>query len=350
MSNIQSRKTDHLDLAATGDVGFRDKTTLFECVTLVHDALPELELDQIDLSCEVLGKTMRAPLLIAGMTGGTERAGKINRVLAQIAEECGYAFGLGSQRPMLRQPETTASYRVREVAPSVVLLGNLGAVQAAEIGVSGVGALAEAIEADAICIHLNPAMEIVQAEGDRGFVGCQRILGRLARELPVPVVAKETGCGISANVAKRLLAEGVEHVDVSGAGGTSWVAVETQRSVGSERSLGELFWDWGIPTAASVMAVAGGSFRTVFATGGMKNGLETAKALALGAHVVGIARPVLQAYEQGGEAGARSYLRRVELELRSAMLLTGAGNLRQLRQVPRIVSGALEQWSSAWQR
>ncbi len=348
MTDIQSRKTDHLELAAKGDVGFRQKTTLFECVQLVHDALPELAMDQLDLTSCVFGKRLSAPLLIAGMTGGTERAGVINRALAKIAQDCGYAFGLGSQRPILRDPATAASYRVRDVAPDVLLLGNIGAVQASDLGTSGVASLVDVVAADALCVHLNPAMEVVQPEGDRSFVGCETTLERLAQSLSVPVIAKETGCGISARVARRLRARGIGHVDVSGAGGTSWVAVETQRSAEGDRGLGELFWDWGIPTAASVLAVAASSFETVFATGGMKNGLEAAKAIALGASVVGIARPVLQAYEAGGEEGARRYLHAVELELKTAMLLVGAKNLKQLRQAPRIISGGLAEWQQLW--
>lgn len=350
MSDIQSRKTDHLDLAAHGDVAFRGQTTLFECVQLVHEALPELALDEVDLSCRIFDRPLRAPLLIAGMTGGTERAGTINRALAKLAERRGYAFGLGSQRPMLRQPATVDTFAVRDVAPQVVLLGNIGAVQAVELGVAGVQPLVDAIAADALCVHLNPAMEVVQPEGDRSFVGCEGVLGELAAGLSVPVVAKETGCGISASVAARLRALGVEHVDVSGAGGTSWVAVETQRTPVEQRALGELFWDWGVPTAASVLACSRHAFVTVFATGGMTNGVQAAKAIALGASVVGIARPVLQAYERGGDEGALAYLDQVERELRTAMLLVGAKNLKQLRRVPRLVTGALRQWDELWQR
>jgi isopentenyl-diphosphate delta-isomerase len=175
-------------------------------------------------------------------------------------------------------------------------------------------------------------------------------LAQLQQELPVPVVAKETGSGISLSVARRLRARGIEHVDVSGAGGTSWVAVETLRTPQAQRGLGEQFWDWGIPTAASVMAVARHSFRTIFATGGMSNGLEAAKALALGAHVVGIARPVLQAYEAGGIEGAERYLAAVELELRTALLLVGARNVKQLGQCPRIINGGLRDWQELWQQ
>lgn len=348
MSDIQSRKTDHLDLAATGDVGFRHKTTLFECVDLIHDALPELSLDEVDLSCTVLGKKLRAPLLIAGMTGGTDRAGEINRALARVAEQRGYAFGLGSQRPMLTRPDTKTSYLVRNAAPEVLLFGNLGVVQAAQMKTNEIATLASEIQADALCIHLNPAMEVVQPEGDRDFRSGLATLTRLQKELPLPVIAKETGCGISASAARRLRAAGIAHIDVSGAGGTSWVAVETQRAREGQRELGELFWDWGIPTAASVLATAPQGFQTVIATGGMQNGLQAAKALALGANLVGIARPVLQAYERGGEPEAHRYLAQVETELRTTLLLTGAKNLRQLRAVPRRVHGELREWAELW--
>lgn len=345
MSDIQSRKTDHLDLCARGDVAFREKTTLFECVELVHDALPELSLDEVQTGCAVLGKPLKAPLLIAGMTGGTPRAGEINRVLASVAADRGLAFGLGSQRPMLTHPEAAASYSVREVASDVLLFGNIGLVQAASIVTSDVQALVDRVQADALCVHLNPAMELVQPEGDRDFRRGEATLAKLQKELNVPVIAKETGCGISAGTAQRLRAIGIEHVDVSGAGGTSWVAVETQRARDDQRALGELFWDWGVPTAASVAAVAQHSFQTVIATGGMKNGLEAAKAIALGAHLVGMARPVLQAYEAGGRQGVESFLDRVEAELRTAMLLSGSANLKQLRAAPRRVSGALKEWT-----
>jgi isopentenyl-diphosphate delta-isomerase len=345
MADISSRKVDHLDLATSGDVGFKQTTTLFECVRLVHDALPELAVDAIDLSTQALGKKLRAPILIAGMTGGTERAQRINRELASIAEERGYAFGLGSQRAMLKKPETRASYVVRDVAPTTLLLANIGGVQAATMTTDAVRELAEAVGADAICVHLNPAMEVVQAEGDRDFRGVLDALARLSRELPIPVVAKETGCGLSASVARRLVAAGVRHVDVSGAGGTSWVAVEAERATGTLRTLGDRFREWGIPTAASVALVSAAGFRTVFATGGVTSGLDVAKAVALGATAAGFARPALQALEQpGGKASAVAFFERVEAELRTAMLLTGSRTTDDLRRAPRLVTGELAEW------
>lgn len=348
MTAIESRKQDHLELTARGDVGFRTQGTLLSDVQLVHDALPELHLDEVDLSCTVLGKRLRAPILIAAMTGGTDHAGAINRDLAKIAEARGYAMGFGSQRPMLVNDAAVNTYAVRDVAPNALLLGNVGAVQAVQLEPEAVLRLAQAVGADALCVHLNPAMEVVQPEGDKDFRGCLPQIARLAAELPLPIVAKETGCGISLSVAQRLAAAGIEHVDVSGAGGTSWVGVETLRASGEGRALGELFWDWGIPTGASVLATHHVGFRTVFATGGLKTGLDIARAIVLGATAGGLARPVIQAYYDGGSDAVVRYLEQVERELRTAMLLVGAANLAQLQKVPRLIGGSLREWDALW--
>jgi isopentenyl-diphosphate delta-isomerase len=344
MADISHRKTDHLDLATHGDVAFKATTTLVECVRLVHDALPDLNYAEIDLGLVVLGKRLRAPILIAAMTGGTERARDINRELASIAEERGYAFGLGSQRAMHVRPDLAPTYEVRHVAPTALVLGNVGVVQARSMSTAEIEALAGAVGADALCIHLNPAMELVQPEGDRDFSSGLATLERLASELSIPVVAKETGCGISARVAQRLRAAGVRHVDVSGAGGTSWVAVETERAAPEGRALGETFREWGIPTAASVALTAPHGFRTVFATGGLRSGLDIAKVIALGANVGGVARGVLQALERDGRSGALALLDQLETELKTAMLLCGARNVAKLARVPRVIVGELREW------
>ena len=344
LSDISQRKTDHLDLTTSGDVGFKQTTTLFECVRLVHNALPELDVDGIDLSTRLFGKRLRAPIVIAAMTGGNDRARAINLELAAVAEERGYAFGLGSQRAMHADGGKASTYQVRKVAPSALVLGNVGVVQASPMTTDEVTALVESVGADALCVHLNPAMELVQSEGDRDFRGGLETLARLVDGLRVPVVAKETGCGLSADVARRLFAAGVRHVDVSGAGGTSWVAVETHRASESRRPLGEALREWGIPTAASVALVADAGFRTVIATGGMKSGLDIGKAVALGADAGGIARPVLQALDSGGREGVHAFFDAVELELRAAMLLVGAADLDALRRAPRVVLGELAEW------
>ncbi|HEY6460566.1 MAG TPA: type 2 isopentenyl-diphosphate Delta-isomerase, partial [Polyangiaceae bacterium] len=202
--SIGDRKADHLALCAEGDVGFRGRTTLLENVRLVHDALPDLALADVDASVSLFGKTLRAPILIAAMTGGTEEAGRINRELAGIAEERGYGFGLGSQRAMHVRPGTGATYRVRQSAPSALLLGNVGVVQARAMTTSEVRVLVDEVGADALCVHLNPAMELVQPGGDRDFGQGVDTIARLVRDVGVPVVVKETGCGIGPAVGRRL--------------------------------------------------------------------------------------------------------------------------------------------------
>lgn len=349
MSGIGQRKADHLALCASEDVGFRATTTLLEGVRLVHHALPELDARAVDTSVELFGKRLSAPLLIAAMTGGTDEAGDVNRELAAVAEARGIAFGLGSQRAALVRGESAkASYRMRDVAPTTVVLGNIGVVQARAMTTEAVRALVDDAGADALCVHLNPAMELVQPDGDRDFSGGLDTLKRLASELGVPVIAKETGCGIAPHVGRALRAAGIEHVDVSGAGGTSWVAVETYRAKeqgdAAAFALGEAFWDWGVPTAASVALLAPLGFRTIIATGGIGTGLEVAKAIALGANVCGIARPVLRALREGGRAGALAYVDRVLAELRAAMVLTGSANVAALARAPRVVTGELSQW------
>lgn len=347
------RKADHLDLCANADVGFREKSTWIECVELVHDALPELDYDAIDTTTRVLGKTLRVPLVIAGMTGGTDRAGAINRALAACAERHQIAFGLGSQRPMLRDPKAVDTYRVRDVAPSALVFGNIGIVQARDIDTEAVQGLVDAIGADALCVHLNPSQELVQHEGDRDFRGGIETLARLAEELSVPVIVKETGAGLSRGVVERLVAQtGVRHVDVGGAGGTSWTAVETHRAQSSghtsAEAIGRLFWDWGIPTAAAVVESTGLGLETIIATGGMHTGVDAARAIAIGAGAVGMARPMLKAFEGGGEVGLDARVQQFERELRSAMLLTGAGRLADLRDpARRFIRGPLADWIGA---
>ncbi len=346
--DIERRKRDHIDLCATGDVGFKQKTPLFEEVEFVHDALPELKVDDVDTSVEILGKKLTAPIVIAAMTGGTEKARNINRELARIADEEGYGFGLGSQRAMLdasagRDP----TYGVRDVAPKTLVLGNIGGVQARVLATSVLEDLVGRVGADALCVHLNPAMEIVQPGGDRDFEGIVDTLARLNEELSVPVVAKETGCGIGPAAAKKILGAGVRHVDVSGAGGTSWVAVEMQRAEGEAKVLGTVLRDWGVPTAASVLAVraARPRFKTIIATGGVASGVDVARAIALGADAGGIARPVLQALTSGGPEGARAFLARARAEIATVMLLTGARKVRDLARVPTLRGPTLARWA-----
>lgn len=339
---ISARKADHIDLCTDGDVAFRRKTTLFEDVELVHDALPELAVGDVDLSVEFAGKRLRAPLVIAAMTGGVDRAADINRDLAAVAEELGIGFAFGSQRPLLSKG-IRAGYEVRDVAPNALVLGNIGIVQAAQTPTAALAELVATSGADALAVHLNPAMEVVQPEGDDDFRGGLDTLARLVEELPVPVIVKETGCGLSRSVGERVRALGVAWVDTSGAGGTSWVAVEVHRAQGDQRALGDTFWDWGIPTAGSVAQLSGLGFG-VCATGGMKDGLMIAKALALGARCGGIARPFLQAQARGGRDEVRRVAQRIIGEIRVACLLTGSRTPAELAGKPLMLGDRLRRW------
>ena len=345
MNDIGARKDDHLSLCATGEVGFRRTTTLLEEVSLVHDALPELGLGDIDLRCSLLGKQLQAPVLISAMTGGTERGGAINRDLAAVAEALGVGFALGSQRPMLEDRSLSPTYSVREVAPTTLVVGNLGLWQARGRSSEEIAQLVSDVGADALAVHLNTAQELVQPGGDRDFKGGSEVLAGLTSTLPFPVVVKETGCGLGPATATRLRDAGVAHVDVAGAGGTSWIAVELQRTTDpSELSLGEQLRDWGVPTAAATVFGVRERFSTVIASGGVASGLDAARAIALGATAVGIARPVLRAYWEDGPEGARRYLDGVIAGLRAAMLLTGSATLEDLRTAPRVIGPTLERW------
>ncbi len=342
MPDHAERKAEHLDLCATDAVAFRETTTLFDEIGLVHDALPELAVSGIDTSTVLVGRSLKAPLVIAAMTGGVQRADSVNRDLAAIAESLGLAFGFGSMRPLLEHG-ITAGYLVRDVAPTALLLGNLGVVQA---GAASIGQLVDLVGrtgVNALCIHLNPAMELIQAGGDDDFRGGLDTLAAVSEALPVPVIVKETGCGISRSVASRIAGIGVRTVDISGAGGTSWVGVETLRARARTRELGERFWDWGIPTAASLCRLSGLPLDVV-ATGGVRHGLDAAKAIALGATAAGIARPFLQAHTRGGHAEANSLALQIVDEIRTVLLLTGCRNLNALRAAAVHVGPTLQRW------
>jgi isopentenyl-diphosphate delta-isomerase len=339
---IAERKRSHFDLCAHHEVEFRQKTTLLEDIELIHQPVTETLLEDIDLGTEMLGKQLCAPVIITGMSGGTEETGRFNREMAVIAEKFGVGFGVGSQRVMLRQPEFSRSFQVRDCAPNVLLLGNIGIAQARELTNGEIRKLMDDIQADAICLHLNTAMEIVQHHGDHDFRGSLEAIRRLTEEFGERLIVKETGCGFARETGVKLAEAGVKWIDVAGAGGTSWVKVETLRHR-ALRQVGETFSEWGIPTAASICELRDLNVHLI-ASGGIRNGLQAAKAIAIGAQIAGIALPMMRAWVMGGIAGAESFLSSFLMELRAAVMLCGCEHLADpgLRQA--IIRGRLLEW------
>lgn len=341
---IAERKRDHLQVAASGNADFQRSTLLSE-VHFIHEALPERGMADIDLSTSLCGRPLAAPLVISGMTGGTEEAGQINRDLAKAAEAEGIAFGVGSQRAMAEHPELEATYQIRDVAPNALVLGNIGVVQARTLGPEKVGELAKRIGASAMAVHLNPAQELIQEDGDRDFTGGLDTIAELVEKLGIPVVVKETGCGLSPNAARALVSAGVKTVDVAGAGGTSWIAVEAKRAKpGSDaEALGQELWNWGIPTAVAT-AVCAREGLEVIATGGLRTGSDVAAAMALGAQCGGFAGDALRARQAGGSEGVRQFIARLKRSLATIALLTGNSAVTELRATRPHLGTTLSSW------
>jgi len=349
---IQERKAEHLRLTATADVESR-RGAGWADVRLLHASLPEIDLDEVDCSQVFLGRRLSFPLVIASMTGGFEAAEAVNAVLGRAAEAHGIALGVGSQRAALARPELSASYaRARREAPTAFLIANIGAPQLIaqegrpSLQLEQVRAATEMVSADALAVHLNFLQEMVQPEGDRQSRGCCAAIGDLAANLALPVIAKETGAGMSRRAAESLAGCGVAALDVGGAGGTSFAAVEGLRAAAqgdrTQAKLGEVFRDWGIPTPVSVVEAATTRL-PVIATGGVRTGLDAARAIALGAALVGVARPLVQAALEGSEA-VDAWLERFMRQFRTAMFLTGCATVDELRRQPTVVLGETREW------
>ncbi|MBC7120722.1 MAG: type 2 isopentenyl-diphosphate Delta-isomerase [Candidatus Methanosuratus sp.] len=344
------RKLMHLEICRDMDVGSRWKTTHLEDVELVHLATPELDLTEVDLSTAFLGKKLSAPLIISAMTGGHPSTRKINESLAKAAAGLGLGICVGSQRAALEDPSQEETFRVvRDASEEMPVIANIGAAQLLSPDRLSLASRAVSmLKADAIAVHLNPLQEIVQPMGDTKYRGVLSAIRDLSRDLGVPLVAKETGCGISREVARSLVDSGVSAIEVAGAGGTSWAAVEYYNALKQgERSnaeVAETFWDWGIPTAMSICEVRPlKPAITLIASGGIKNGLDIAKSIALGADLAGVARELLiPAFKGYWEVSAR--LERMVHELKAATLLSGARDISSLRSAPVVLSGGLLNW------
>ncbi len=335
----QSRKADHLRICLDEDVQFHQTTHGLERYRFSHCCLPELDRQDIDLSTRFLGKSLGSPLLISSMTGGTEQARMINYRLAEVAQRYRLAMGVGSQRVAVENPQVSSTFAVRSVAPDILLFANLGAVQLNySYGLDECQRVVDWLEADALILHLNPLQECVQTKGDTNFRGLLAKIAMLCERLPVPVIAKEVGNGISAQMAQKLIEAGVSAIDVAGAGGTSWARVESERATDAQqRRLGATFANWGLPTADCVTAIrAIAPQMPLIASGGLRNGLDVAKAIALGADLAGLALPFLQAASTS-EAALDELVKILTAEITTVLFCTGNATLADLKR-----SNALE--------
>ena len=346
---ISNRKDEHIDISLKEDVESRIGTW-FDSIFLIHNSLPESNIKDISIKAKLLGREFSAPLLIEGMTGGTKRGAEINKKLAIVASEFNIPMMVGSQRIAIEYPELAWTFKVvREISDDIFLIGNIGAVQLVEYDLNKILRVVDMIEADALAIHLNPLQESVQPEGDTDFRGVLKKIERVSAELSIPVIVKETGAGISMEVAKMLLGTNIKAIDVAGLGGTSWSAIEVYRarkvSDRTKEHIGTKYWNWGIPTAASVIEVkyVVGDKMEVIASGGIRDGLDIAKAIAIGADFAGMAKPILEALSRGLDE-LRKFLSRIFIELRNAIFLTGAKSLYDLKKVPIVIFPPLKYW------
>ncbi|MUL35432.1 type 2 isopentenyl-diphosphate Delta-isomerase [Gloeocapsopsis dulcis] len=334
LGQTQTRKAEHLRICLDEDVQFSQTTNGLERYRFIHCCLPEINRDEINLRTQFLGKQLSYPLLISSMTGGTEFAGTINRRLAQVAQHYNIAMGVGSQRVALEKPQVAATFAVRSLAPDILLLANLGAVQLNyKYGLDECRRVVDLLQADALILHLNPLQECIQPRGDTNFRGLLDKIEKLCSKLPVPVIAKEVGNGISATMAKRLMNAGISAIDVAGAGGTSWAKVESERAENSlQRRLGMTFANWGLPTAECITSIrAVVPEIPLIASGGLRHGLDVAKAIALGADLAGLALPFLQAAAES-EAALYELVEVLIAEITTVLFCTGTANLEEFKR------------------
>ena len=336
------RKIEHIEICLQEDVQCK-RSALFEDIIMIHNALPEINKDSIDISTNFLGLRADAPVVIVGMTGGHPETLDINRRLAEAAETLRIPIGVGSQRAAIEDSSLADTFKIiRESAPSVPIIANIGAthVKVAKDAI-------EMIDADILAIHLNPLQEAIQPEGDCDSTDVLDNIGRIVDAVDIPVIAKETGAGISSDVALRLESVGVQGVDVGGVGGTSWAAVEYYRAnkEGDEvkTQLGLDFWDWGIPTALSTIMVNEVTNLDILSTGGVRSGLDVTKALALGATAAGIAYPALNSAVNGTTEDVIAEVKILIEGLRTAMYLTGASTISDLTSCSLIIKGELKE-------
>ena len=331
-SEIDKRKQEHIDINLNYDVS-SSVNSEFNAYYFNHEALPEFDLDTVDTTVDLFGKKLKTPLLISSMTGGIDSAIEINRRLAEAAQHCSIAMGVGSQRPALTDPTLSESYQLRRYAPDALLFANIGAVQLNyELQISDCQRAVDMLEADALILHLNPLQEALQPEGNTRFAGLAKKIAEVCRKIEVPVIVKEVGWGISGRTAVLLQDAGVQAIDVAGAGGTSWSQVEMYRQEESMmRETAAAFQSWGLTTMESIKQVKQHAPECmIFASGGITSGIDSAKCIAMGASVCGMAGKFLHAAVHSSEETIRT-IRTFEMQLRIAMFAAGIRSISELR-------------------
>jgi len=329
-SKIQKRKFDHIKICVTNKV--ETGSTGFDNYHFTHQALPEINFDEIDLSCQFLKKRLNYPILISSMTGGTAKAKTINQNLARAAQKLGIAMAVGSQRIAIEKPILASTFQVRKIAPDIVLLSNLGAVQLNYgFGIKECHQAIKMIKADGLIFHLNPLQEVIQPEGNKNFSNLLKKIEKISKQLKSSIIIKEVGCGISHDTAQSLLKAGVKIVDVSGQGGTNWALIESLRHK-QKNNLGKIFSQWGIPTAEAIAECNQIKELTVIGSGGIRTGIDMAKALALGADIIGIALPLLQPATESTKA-VEEKIKSLILQLKITMFCLGTKNIKELKNL-----------------
>ena len=348
---IMSRKEEHIKICLDKPVQSKDKRTLFNNVQLINDSLPELDYDEIDISADFLGHKFSAPIMAGAMTGGAESAKKINENIAVACEELGLGMAVGSQRAALYDKVLEETYSItRKSAPNIFIGANIGGAQISKgFPIGDARRLIEMLDANALYVHLNPAQEIVQPEGEPSYKNVMSGIKEMVKGTGKPVIAKEVGFGISGNAAKKLESIGVSAIEVAGMGGTSYTAVEWYRAkemkMRSKEMLGNLLWDWGIPTAASLYSVKHSVMIPIVSSGGIRTGLDIAKSIAMGASMSAVALPLLRPATVSSDAVKEAFENLI-YELKAAMFITGCKNIEELKHSRYVITGELKDWIS----
>ncbi len=336
---IRKRKEEHIKLSLKKENQYLKKTTGFECIELIHNALPNLNFDDIDTHINIFNRIFDYPIYISGMTGGIEFGKRVNMKLAELAEKYNIPFGVGSQKPMLKDPNLKHTYDVKREYPSIFLIGNIGAVQLKEMSDNEIDSLIKDINADALAIHINPGQEIMQHEGDLNFENSIDAIKRAKDILDVPVIVKEVGTGINREIAKQLEKIGISYLDVAGSGGTNWLKIDMDRGIKRPN-----FYEWGIPTALCLLITQDINIH-ILASGGIRSGVDGAKSLVLGADMFGAAKPFL---EHMMNNTLEKLMNDLISDLKTTMFLTGSKNIKELKRKKYILFGWLKEWFESY--